>query len=154
MLDQSVKKCSVSVSKAKDVKCRHVVEHSSRESCGQSHSSSTFGSVGDPDRMAPSASGYKTRLFYNSNVKPRDIEAILANRGKKNKKLIAKKVVKSMIFTGGNSARPDVVIPLEGKDSLENDCKTLKTLILTLKTQLVWQIVNMRVATPCSPQGG
>ena len=108
MLDQSVEAVSVNISKVESVKCKHVI--------------GSPVAVSGSDRMTPSASGYKTRLFYNSNVKPADIEAILANKGKKNKKLIAKRVVKSMVFTRGHSATPEVVIPPEEKCNPENDC--------------------------------
>ena len=108
MLDQSVEAVSVNISKVQSVKCKHVV--------------GSPVAVGGSDRMIPSASGYKTRLFYNSNVKPPDIEAILANKGKKHKKLIDKRVVKSMVFTRGHSAMPEVVIPPEEKCNPENDC--------------------------------
>ena len=88
----------------------------------ESHSNNTVVSLEGPGRVAPSASGYKTRLFDTSNVKPRDIEAILANRGKKNKRLVDKRVVKSMIFRGGNSAGSGMVWQQQCKESQEYDC--------------------------------
>ena len=118
-----MKEASVNVSQAKNVKSEHVVGHGSKENCVKFHSNNIVIPLGGPSRVAPSASCYKTRLLYNSNVKPGDIEAILANRGRKNKKLVDKRVVKSMIFTRGNSAGSSKVLQHQCKESQENDCK-------------------------------
>ena len=120
MSDQTVRESSINVSQVENIESENVVGHGSKENCNNSN---TVVSCEGPGRVAHSASGYRTRLFYNSNVKPGDIEAILANRGKKNKKLVDKRVVKSMIFRGGNSAGSDMFLRQQCKESQGNDGK-------------------------------
>ena len=109
-----MKQASVEVSKVQNVKSEHIVRHGSKESCVFFHSNDVVTPVEGPSRMTPTSSGYKTRLFFNSNVKRSDVEAILANRGRKNKKLIDKRVVKSMIFRGVGSAGSSNVVHTGG----------------------------------------
>ena len=112
-----MRQASVEVSKVENVKSERIVGHGSKESCVLLHSNDVVTPVEGPSRMTPTSSCYKTRLFYNSNVKPSDVEAILANRGRKNKKLIDKRVVKSMIFRGVGSAGSSNVLQYQCKES-------------------------------------
>ena len=121
-----MKQASVEVSKVQNVKSENIVGHGSKESCVFFYSNDVVTPVEGPSRMTPTSSCYKTRLFYNSNVKPSDVEAILANRGRKNKKLIDKRVVKSMIFRGVGSAGSSNVMQYQCKESQDNDCKNVQ----------------------------
>ena len=115
-----VKESSTNVPQVEKIEFQNGVGHGSKRNCNNSN---PVVSCEGPSRVPLSASGYKTRLFYNANVNPGDIEAILANRGRKHKKLVDRRVVKSMIFRGDNSAGSGTVSRKQCKESQNKDVK-------------------------------